>query len=176
MISVDWPNAVVGALVGWLLGFACNRMILWSRRAKMRVIRFERVPVKCAILYKLRFIIDGKDSPGECSCELESGGQTTWAKWDEKPNPLVEDRLDSFDAGLVPNTFFQTLVVKREYSLPILAQTDGVIELFGGWWFGRSKGYYRLNPVDPASFVTITLRGAGLNWKRRFPVQEIIQK
>jgi len=176
MIQIDWPNALVGAMVGWLLGFGCDRMMLWSRRVRMRVIRFERVRVNSAVLYKLRFALDGQDSPGECSCELESNGQTTWAKWDEKPNPLVGDRLDGFDAGLVPNTVFQTLVVKREYSLPILAERGGVLDLFGGWWFGKNMGYYRLSPVDSAGSVTIALRGAGLNWKRKFPVQEIIQE
>ena len=42
-MNIDWPNALAGALVGWILGFVSDRLIIWSRRVKVAFAGFEAV-------------------------------------------------------------------------------------------------------------------------------------
>ncbi len=173
-MNIDWPNALVGALVGWLLGFAFNRFIIWSRRVKVSFVKFDSVPTNFGILYKMRFKLKGYDDPGECSCQLSSGSHTTFAKWDEAPNPLRNDRLDAFVPEMVPATFHRRLHVGREYSVPILVKNDSQLYIFDGWWFGRNVGYYKLSPLKQESIVSVVLRGNSFTWTQSFVVKEFV--
>lgn len=50
-MNIDWPSALVGALVGWLLGFAFDRFIIWSRRVKVSVITLDSAPTNFGTCY-----------------------------------------------------------------------------------------------------------------------------
>lgn len=138
----------------------------------LRLNGFARVPVNFGVLYKLCFTIDGGD-PGDCSCDITVGDRTQPAKWDETPNPLRGDRLDAFDAGLVPSTFHQRLHADRPYQLPILIEAERQLMVFTAWWFGRPQ-YYDLPPLTPESSVAITIRGSDLCWAHSFLVRDIL--
>lgn len=173
-MNIDWSSALVGALVGWLLGFAFDRLVNWSRRVKVSVIKFDSVPTNFGILYKMRFKLKGYDNPGECSCEFASGLHTTFAKWDEAPNPLRNDRLDAFVPEMVPATVHRRLHVGREYSVPMLVKDNSQFYIFDGWWFGRKVGYYKLPPLKQESMVSVTLRGNSFAWTQSFVVKDIV--
>ncbi|MBI2884161.1 MAG: hypothetical protein HYY11_09725 [Candidatus Methylomirabilis oxyfera] len=173
-MNVDWPNALVGALVGWILGFTFDRLIIWSRRVRVAFAGFEIVETDFGTLYKMRFKLKGYEDPGECSCELTTNAHTTFAKWDECPNPLRNDRLNAFVPEMVPATFHQRLHVGREYHIPILVKPNNEFFVFDGWWFGRNAGYYTQPALARESVVAITLRGSGFAWRRAFTLQEIV--
>lgn len=172
-MNVDWPNVLIGALVGWILGFAFDRLIIWSRRVRVAFAGFEAAQTNFGTLYKMRFKLKGYEDPGECSCELTTNAYATFAKWDECPNPLRNDRLDAFVPEMVPATFHQRLHVGREYHIPILVRPDNEFFVFDGWWFGRQAGYYTQLALVLESVVVITLRGSGFAWRRAFILREI---
>lgn len=173
-MSIDWPNALVGALVGWILGFAFDRLILWSRRVKVEFVGFESVQTNFGTLYKMQFKLKGHEDPGECSCELKANDYTTFAKWDESPNPLREDRLTDFVPEMVPMTFHQRLHVGREYHLPFIVKVENELFVFDGWWFGRSVGYYKQPPLGHQSTLSASIRGSGFAWSRTFTIDDIV--
>lgn len=173
-MNVNWPDALVGALVGWLLGFAFDRLILWSRRVKVELSGFEPLQTNFGTLYKMRFNLVGHDDPGECSCEIKANSYTTFAKWDESPNPLKGDRLAEFVPEMVPMTFHQRLHVDREYRLPVIVKAGNSFFVFDGWWFGRTTGYYTQPALRPQDILSASIRGRGFVWSRTFTVQEII--
>lgn len=173
-MSIDWPNALVGALVGWILGFAFDRLILWSRRVKVDFVGFESVQTNFGTLYKMRLKLKGHEDPGECSCELKANDYTTFAKWDESPNPLRQDRLNDFLPEKVPETFHQRLHIGREYHLPFLVKVENEIFVFDAWWFGRSVGYYTQPPLKHESALSASIRGRGFAWTRTFTIGDIV--
>lgn len=175
-MNIDWPNALVGALIGLILGFVADRLSIWSRRIRVVFSGFEAVQANFGVLYKMRFKLKGYEDPGECSCELASNDHTTFAKWDESPNPLIGDHLDAFAPEMVPATFHQQLHVGREYHIPILVKPNNEFFVFDGWWFGRNVGYYAQSPLTRESVVVITLRGGGLTWCHAFTLQEILDR
>jgi hypothetical protein len=172
-MNIDWPNVLIGALVGWILGFAFDRLIIWSRRVKVAFEGFESVQTNFGILYKMRFKLRGYEDPGHCSCEMTVNSYTTFAKWDESPNPLRDDRLDAFVPEIVPATFHQYLHVGREYCVPLLIKTEDGFYVFDGWWFGRASGYYSQPPLDQNSLVSVSIRGSRFDWARSFTVEKI---
>ncbi len=172
-MNFDWANVLVGALVGSILGFAFDRLINWSRRVKVVFASFEAVQTNFGTLYKMRFKLKGYEDPGECSCELITNAHTTFANWDECPNPLRNDRLDEFVPEMVPATFHHRLHVGHEYHVPILVKPDNEFFIFDGWWFGRNAGYYTQPPLVRESVVAITLRGSSFAWRRDFTLWEI---
>lgn len=172
-MNIDWPNALVGALVGWILGFAFDRFILWSRRVKVQFLGFESVQTNFGVLHKIRFRLKGHEDPGEANCEIGAHGHVTLAKWDETPNPLRNDRLDAFAPEMVPMTFFHRLHVGKEYRIPLAISVDEGVFVFDGWWFGRGTGYYKQSPLKPEDTITVSLRGNGFTWSRRFNRQEV---
>jgi hypothetical protein len=173
-MSIHWPNALVGALVGWVLGFAFDRLVLWSRRVKVDFLGFESVQTNFGTLYKMRFRLKGHEDPRECSCEITANNHITFAKWDETPNPLREDRLSDFVPEMVPMTFHQRLQVGREYRLPLVVKVENKLFVFDGWWFGRGACYYKQPPLRPGSVLSMSVRGSGFVWSRTFTVDEIV--
>jgi hypothetical protein len=87
---------------------------------------------------------------------------------------VTQDRLDGFDAALVPATQRQRLYTDHTYGIPLVIEDTGDLLVFDGWWFGRSKGYYKGRPLTPDSVLSITLQGSGLSWHRDFALREII--
>jgi hypothetical protein len=170
----DWPNLLIGALVGWVAGFLLDRLVLWSRRVRVQFKGFEAVETNFGRLYKIKFSLRGYEDPGDCCCELQSDGYKTLAKWDEMPNPLQEDRLDAFVPELVPQTFFQKLYVGKEYAVPVLVNDSRNIYVFDGWWFGKDKGYYKLPSLNELDSVRVILRGSGFRWDAAFTVSGLI--
>jgi hypothetical protein len=173
-MNIDWSNALVGALVGWILGFAFDRLIVWSRRVKVEFLGFESVQTNFGTLYKMRFRLKGHEDPGECSCEINSNNHTTFAKWDETPNPLRDDSLEDFVPDMVPMTFHQRLHIGREYRVPLVVNVNNEFFVFDGWWFGRRAGYYKQPTLHSRGTVAVSVRGSGFVWSRTFTVEEII--
>lgn len=172
-MNIDWPNALVGTLVGWVVGFALDRLIIWSRHIKVAFEGFESVQTNFGTLYKMRFTLKGYEDPGHCSCEMTFNSYTTFAKWDERPNPLRNDRLDDFVPEMVPATFHERLHIGRSYLLPLLIKSENNLYIFNAWWFGRCSGYYTLPPLDLNNTLSVSIRGSGFAWTRSFSVQEI---
>ena len=119
-------------------------------------------------LIKLRFRVEGKTSPEFCALEITwvaPGHEATsvFAKWDEKPMPIEAHDMDSFRPELVPDTYFQPLIIGRVYDVPVLfCSADGQVDVFSGWWFGRKKGYKRVALEIPKNTkLTLSLIGGG---------------
>lgn len=134
---------------------------------------FQAVHVNFGTLYKLKFRVEGGD-PGECCCEIFAGGDPSFAKWDETPNPLRDDQLNSFAPEMVPATFNNRVYEARPYTIPILIGVNGQLSVFSAYWFGRHAGYYNQPPLSDQSEVRIVLRGSRLTCSRIFSVKEIV--
>ena len=169
MEIIDFPNLLAGALIGWCL----NRLSVWSRRVQVNFHGFVKVPVNFGVLYKLVFSLRGHTDPGECTCEIETAQGAIFAKWDEAPNPLKDDRLDSFVPELVPHTFHQKLYIGRRYSVPIIIDDNSKFYMFDAWWFGKSKGYYRFFPINESDELAIKLRGTNFVWQNRWYLRQV---
>ena len=124
---------------------------------------------KAGQLFKLRFMLTGRVSPewGAVEIEWRNSGEPrrrVFAKWDERAMPLDRHRPDEFRPELVPATYYQPLVTGRVYDVPVLFEdaATGRIDVFSGWWFGRSHGYKEfMFGIDPArAIVSLHLVGA----------------
>lgn len=173
-MNIDWLNILVGILVGWLFGFASDRLILWSRHVKVEFLGFVPVQTNFGTLYKMRFQLKGHENPGECSCEIKANDYTTFAKWDETPNPLREDRLSDFAPELVPMTFRQRLHIGREYCVPLLVKVENGVFVFDGWWFGRGAGYYNQPSLRPRNVLSVSVQGSSFVWSHTFTFEEVV--
>ena len=181
--GIDYVNAILGGIFGLLLVIFKEKFC----EPKVEEIGFVKEKVKFGILYKIKFKISRRRlkifparHPGICSLEIEWCGNKVFAKWDENPNPLDRDRMDSpkrFRPELVPLTYFQELFKGKKYYVPILHEDEnGNFTVFSGWWFGRYFGLpYGPDPrVNKNTLLKITLRGTNINWQGSFEVKEII--
>jgi hypothetical protein len=100
-------------------------------------------------------------------------GKQVFAKWDETPNPLDEDDIQKFNAGLVPSTYDQPIFYGIKYSIPILINVNSKFEIFSGWWFSKSKGYGPDPSLDSSTKIRITLTGSGLLWSKEFTINDL---
>lgn len=170
----DFINFGSSVLSGFIAGLVSVIVWQWFTRPTVRFLGFERVPVNFGVLYKLRFRLGGRASPGVCGMRLEWPGGDLFAKWDETPNPLERDDPNQFRAELVPLTFYQPLFHGRDYVVPIVVEESGGYALFSGWWFGRRFGYGPGPALRGEEQIRVTISGSGLNWSEAFPVAEII--
>ena len=173
-MNIDWPNLILGGLFGWVLGFSLDRLILWSRKVKVIYEGIESVQTNIGQLYKVAFSLKGNENPGKCSCEITVGQSTTYAKWDESPNPLIGDRLEEFAAEKVPDTFFQDLYLGKGYGLPILIREKNQYYVFDAWWFGKEKGYYNKPPLSENDEIKIVIRGERFLSQKNYTLREFI--
>lgn len=160
--------------MGWILGFSLDRIIIWSRKVKVIFNRIEFAQTNFGQLFKITFSLKGHENPGKCCCEISVGQTTTYAKWDETPNPLVNDQLGEFVAEKVPDTFYQNLYIGKEYKLPILIQDNQQYYIFDGWWFGKRKGYYTKPPLSENDEIKIVIRGESFSKEKVFTLKEFI--
>ena len=168
-LPLDLLSALAGGVIGFLLVFVVD----WIKKPRIRVLGFEKVSVNFGTLYKLKFRIGGFDCPGICQLRIEWADKSTYAKWDETPNPLENDRLDSFRPELVPFTYNNLLFHGVEYAVPLVYEDGGSREVFSGWWFGKKRGYGP-NPCLPRGFnLKLTMFGGGLSWSRTYSESEI---
>jgi len=177
---LDWPNALLGGIIG----LALVKLVDWIRRPKLKFLGFGIVPVSFGKLVKLSFKLDGGINPGVGCCEIVTNSEKTcYAKWDESPNPLKNDKLGDFVPEKVPATYYQTLFLKKIYSVPILIEdpasipqlTQSPYRIFNAWWFGKGQGYYIEQPMKYSDFLTIIVRGNGFLWERQFTVKEVLR-
>lgn len=173
-MNIDWPNLITGALIGWILGFSLDRIIIWSRKVKVIFTGAELTQTNFGNLYKITFSLKGHENPGKCSCEISVGSATTFAKWDETPNPLVNDNLAEFAAEKVPDTFYQHLYIGKEYKVPIVIQDNQQHYIFDGWWFGKEKGYYSKPPLSENDEIKIVIRGESFSSEKVLSLKEFI--
>lgn len=167
-MNIDWPNAIVGALVG----VAFDRLVIWFRRVKVDFAGFASAQTNFGTLYKMR--LKGHEDPGDCSCEINANNYTTFANWDETPNPLRNDQLSDFVPEMVPMTFHERLHIGREYRLPLIVKVENGLFVFDGWWFGRNVGYYNQPPLRTQNVLSVSVRGSGFVWSRTFTIEEIV--
>ena len=177
-MNIDWGNILVGGIVGALFGFLLVRVCDCSRKATLCFIGFKKESVSFGVLYKLRFIVKGYFDPGVACIKIGSKGYSTFAKWDEMPNPLKGDNLSDFIPEMVPSTYFQPIFLNTEYCVPVIIEESNNGNkrfVFDGWWFGKGKGYYHGQELREGEELTLNvLGGNGLNWIKPIKVKNII--
>ncbi|MCX5710584.1 MAG: hypothetical protein NT060_01240 [Candidatus Omnitrophica bacterium] len=177
-MNIDWINIIVGGLLGTLLGFLLVKISDWSRKARFHFSGFQECGVNFGTLYKINFTIEGCLDPGMSCIRITGKGYSTFAKWDETPSPLKDDKLGSFIAEMVPSTYYQPIFLKKEYSVPVIIQesdNDKKRFVFDGWWFGKDKGYFHGQELIEGDDVTLNILGGnGLNWIKTFKVKDIV--
>ncbi len=162
-ISIDVPGLVLGALSG----IGVSYLVAWLWRPRVRHVGFCVTEYENGQLYKLVFEVMGRTPPGTCVLELRWPGnrrgradwERTFAKWDETAIPLSNGE---FRQELVPATYFQPLIPKRQYAVPILhTSATGDRVVFSGWWYGypQHKPYAT---VEPTWRLLMTLSGTNL--------------
>jgi hypothetical protein len=196
-MSLDWPEILVGAVLGALAGFVLVEAVEWLRRPRVRNVHFRRHPdvhfgPVLVDLHRLCFELKGR-APGlsflEIRWRLDQGqALSVIAKWDETPEPLMRPAPFSpdehFRPDMVPATFYQALFPGRAYSVPIVAfvrsgpeRADPPFhpgpEAFSGWWYGSHIGFAPNPQLRKDEWVRLTLTGAGLSWSRVFSVHRI---
>ena len=172
--QIDLPNLLIGALFGGIVGYYLVKIIEWSHRVKLKFLGFKIEQTNFGKLLKLRFILKGRFEPGVCCCEIITEDGHRYAKWDETPNPLKGNNLNTFVPEMVPATFYQSLYLKKEYSIPILIEyNEKRINVFNGWWFGKYEGYAGFAELGNSDSVKIIIRGNGFIWKQKFTVEKM---
>lgn len=170
--AIDVPGILIGFVLGVVSPYVVDR--LW--RPRVRAVAFVRdAGFNLGPLYKLRFTLRGRSVPGFCCLRIEWSGGSVFAKWDEAPNPLAGDDPNRFRPELVPATFFQPLFLRRQYTVPILIEREGRVEVFSGWWFGRPVGYGPDPAVARGETIRLTLLGGGFEWSRDFTVDQVLR-
>ena len=178
-MDINWIYiALFGALLGTLVSFFVVKISDYSRKARLRFLGFEEKEVNFGILYKLRFVIKGYNDPGIACIRIDSKGYSTFANWDEAPNPLKKDNIKDFIPEMVPSTYFQPIFLKKEYKVPVIIkekEEDNKYFIFDGWWFGKPDGYYLGEELVESNEITLNvLGGNGLNRKIKFRVKDIL--
>jgi hypothetical protein len=161
-IAVDVP----GLLLGALSGIGVSYLLAWLWRPRVRHLGYCRTAYEGGQLYKIVFEITGRTPPGTCVVELEWPGnergrqwERTFAKWDETAIPVSNG---VFRPELVPATYFQPLIPRREYAVPVLYKSPrGERVVFSGWWYGypQHKPYAA---VQPTWRLRVTISGTHL--------------
>jgi hypothetical protein len=79
--------------------------------------------------------------------------------------PLEGHHLDQFRPERVPATYFQPLIVGRVYDVPVVfeGRDSEAIDIFSGWWFGRTLGYKAYAAGLDPSKTEVSLRVLGAN-------------
>jgi hypothetical protein len=170
----------VDIAIGVGAGLAATFLAYFTGKPRVVLLKFGQHEARFGRLYDAEFRLTpwGWMDPGTCTLTIEWRGGSTFAKWDETPNPLNRDRLDSFRPELVPATFCAPIHARATFTVPILiepAGNTGQREIFSAWWFGKDQGYGPPPAVDDGEQVTLTLRGsAGLRWRATYTVAEIV--
>lgn len=173
---IDLASATVGALVGFILVWVWNKLFLTPRVRSCNYI-FIKEKTNFGILYKIKFKVSGYRSPGFCEMRINWCGNSVNGKWDDSPNPLLEDDLQKFEPLLVPQTFLLPVMLQKEYTIPILHENEqGALTVFSGWWFGRhiGKNYGPDPKVNLKTVFQLNLRGNDLSWDKEILAAEII--
>ncbi len=173
---MDWieirPLDLVSTVAGGLAGLGLVYLVEWLWRPRVKVLGFRKTPSNIGLLYKFRFKLKGRRSPGFCCLRIEWCGRSVLGKWDETPNPVDRDDPNQFRPELVPSTFFVPLLLKQEYSVPIVIEHDGKREIFSGWWFGRPR--WGPDPaVGDGARIRLTLAGGDFQWSGEFALAEV---
>jgi hypothetical protein len=170
VIYLDYPNLLVGALLGAFAGFGVAWFAAWLSRPRIKHYGFvRRMPdYEGGHLHKLWFELKGRSAPGLCSLELTCEERSRFAKWDESASPLTNRQ--SFWPEMVPGTAMQALHLGRIYCVPLIYEKDGELSLFSGWWYGRLSFPDAVPAVDHATTIRVALTGQGLTWNHEFRV------
>ena len=128
-------------------------------------------------MYKLKFKVRGRRSPGFCEIQIHWNGDMVRAKWDHLPNPLIQDSPDEFEPSIIPRTFNSLVLLGEIYSVPLINEdNNGNLTIFDGWWFGKRLGLgYGPDPtVDEDTELRILLIGSELAWSKTITVRDIM--
>ena len=174
-MNIDWPNLIMSAFAGSILGFSINCIVSWYRKVKVIFTGIEITETNFGRLFKIIFSLKGHKNPGKCICEISVGPTSTFAKWDETPNPLVGDKLGEFVAEKVPDTFYQSLYIGKEYRVPILIQDNQEYYIFDGWWFGKEKGYYSKPQLSKNDEIKIVIRGEEFSKEKIITLKDFVK-
>jgi hypothetical protein len=176
-IPIDLGAAFIGGLIGLIL------VLLWEWLVRPRIFWFDytfiKEKVNFGILYKLKFKVRGLRTPGFCECQIRYCGNFVRGKWDDLPNPLRDDDLNSFEPSLVPQTFFLPLMLGQYYTIPVLHEDENEkLTVFSGWWFGRRNGLpYGPDPsVNNNTEIKLIIKGNDLLWEKSLTVDDIIRR
>lgn len=182
-LPIDLVSALGGALIGFILVLIYEyliqpRILFWNIKIIDEHFNIGYNTNNQSKNYKLKFKVSGLRSPGFCELQIRWCGNVVKAKWDDNPNPLVEDNSEKFEPALVPQTYLNTVMLWQWYKIPITNVENNIITVFDGWWFGkRLKLQYGPNPVvNNNTEITFVLKGNNLTWEKKLTVQEILDK
>ena len=158
----DFPLDLASTIAGGLVGLLLVYLVEWLWRPSVKYLGLEAVKGNPGTFYKLRFRLAGRKDPDLCCLQVEWCGNKVFAKWDETPNPLKSDQLNEFAPERVPETYYQPLFLRQEYSVPILIKVNNQNnkEVFSGWWFGKGKGYGPDPTIEDSAKISLTLLGS----------------
>lgn len=177
--GLEFINLGVGALLGGVVGYGVNSSQVWLSRPRVKRYGFaKRVPeFEGGYLHKLWFELTGKVAPGLCSLDVthqapDGTERGTFAKWDETAQPF--DSEGRFWPEMAPASYQHVLHLERIYTVPIAIEFEDKFYLFNSWWYGRSRFPEVLHEISRVGLIKLSLTGQNLNWKRSFPVREVL--
>lgn len=177
--GVDVVNNLVGGVVGFLLvkifDFFYRPRIVFGKFIKLKGLFGGK-----GDMFKLLINIKGTNHPGlsQLKIIINEGALVCYAKWDEKPNPLIHDNIDAFVPESVPDTQYLNTYSGQNYSVPILFKdTSGKLAVFNGWWFGINKGYAQDQVINEDSNIQFEFISQNVSAKsRKYRVGNIIKE
>lgn len=173
---ITFPSEIdgVAAGVGIVTAISVVWLVDWIKTPTIRHLGWRHV----GDFYYFDFEIVGKvlpwwcGDPGTASVVLSWRSYSTFAKWDELPEPWNYEK-GKFVPNLVPSTFYLPVTVQKPYSLPLIRLVEGETWVFSGWSYGWPR--YGPDPVvGPNDPICVEVRGgSSLRWRRHVTVSRI---
>ncbi|MEW8332898.1 MAG: hypothetical protein AB2558_20465 [Candidatus Thiodiazotropha sp.] len=174
-ITFSFPLDALSVIAGGIVGFFLVFLVDFIKKPRVKDLGFSVEKVNFGTLYKVRFKLKGKSTPGLTRMTISWCCNKVFAKWDEAPNPIDEDDMKKFNPVLVPSTYDQPIFCGNEYNVPIVINDNSKYEIFSGWWFGKNKGYGPDPSLNSSTKITLTLTGgSGLLWSKEFTISELL--
>lgn len=181
----------IGFFAGVGASVAAAFIVGWLFRPRVKLLGICAVPYqhgrRRGALHKIVFELTGRSSPGWCCVEIswpadpEIRGadrlrERVFAKWDETAIPCENHDPSAFRPERVPTTYFQPMILHREYAVPIVFSSNQTYDIFSGWWYGKEVGHKTYVQVEPETELRLTLSGAGIaRWTRDITVRELVR-
>lgn len=186
-----WGDVSVGFFAGVGASVVAGFILWWLFRPRVSLrglcaVAYEHGS-RTGALHKIVFELRGRSSPGWCCLEIswpadpeirgpERLRERVFAKWDETAIPCENHDPAAFRPERVPATYFQPLLLRREYAVPIIFSSQGNYDVFSGWWYGKEVGHKTYVEVTPETELRLTLSGAGVaRWVKTLTVRELVR-